>query len=458
MRDDDQLIGRGGCCGLLATADGDARRLIVKLCLTWGFIVASWAALGATTPLLLRDIVGPADAAWWQGVFTSTTALSGACLCTLLGHYSDRVGRMQMLLPWITAFFLSTVCVVYAEVLRSVWPLWLARLPALAAPSTILLAFASDIVHGKEVLEAHGLLGATFGIALLMGSLVCGVVGKFVSRLAALLVASAFATCSAFIASMAIVPPSRSPTSYGSPVSTTSSSKVASLASSSGQESLFEAALTVRRDPLLRLLVLGFALQRVGNVNSYFMFVLYTNARLGWETFDVSVALGLIGSLGVVWQLIGVKCIVSRFDNVLPFLAVALVIHPIAMIGYGFATTSGAMYALIVVGSAAGISASILTAKIAVLAAEVGAAGMALGLVGTVQNVLEVSSALLFGQLLSWTMKTYAIDNVLFGLPYFVNSLVYVASLLVLLYAHKRHGECRPQWVGNHDERKYSAE
>lgn len=435
------------CAGsLLANSDPDARRVIHKLCLTWGFIVSSWAALGATTPLLLKDIVGSADAAWWQGVFTATTAMSGALFCTALGYLSDKTGRITMLLPWITAFFLATVCVVYADVLHNVWFLWIARLPALAIPSAILFAFASDVVQGKEVLEAHALLGATFGISLLGGSVLCGLLGRFVSRFAALTSASFMATCAAFVAATTVVPPAFNLLS--SPTSPSSAGK--NLA-------FLETARVVHKDPLLRLLIFAFALLRVANVNSYFMFVLFTNFRLGWETFDAAIALGLVGSLGVLWQLFGLKYIVATHDNVVPFLLFSLVVNPITMIGYGVATSSTAMYCVVVLGSMSGIASSILTAKISVLAAESGVAGMALGLVGSLQNLIEVFASLLFGELLAWAMRHYQPSDIELGIPYFVNALVYASVIGIIYYAHHRHGTARLQWVGHHDERKYGA-
>lgn len=437
-----------GFSTMLQQADPEARKVIFKLCLTWGFIVSSWAAIGATAPLLLKDIVGPANAAWWQGVFTATTAVSGALFCMALGYLSDKSGRLAMLLPWITAFFLSTVCVVYAEVMHSVWFLWVARLPALAVPSAITFAFASDVVHGKEVLEAHGLLGATFGVSLLLGSVMCGLVGRFVSRFAALTSASLLATCAAFVAASTVVPPTSqllSPSTASSPTSTSSA------------RSFVDAARVVQKDPLLRLLIIAFALLRVCNVNSYFMFVLFTNFRLGWETFDAAIALGLVGSLGVLWQLFGLKYIVQTHDNVVPFLLFSLAVNPITMIGYGVATTSAGMYCVVILGSVSGIAASILTAKISVLAAECGAAGMALGLVGSVQNLVEVFASLMFGELLAWSMRTYKPDDIGMGTPYFVNAAAYAGVVLLVCFAHYRYGASRLQWVGHHDERRHGA-
>lgn len=424
---------------LFEAVSNETRSVLLRLCATWGCIISSWAVLGATVPLLLKDIVGPSDAAWWQGVFTSTTALSGALSCALLGYYSDKIGRLEMLLPWITAFFLSTICVVFAEVTRSVYLLWVARLPAIAVPSTILFAFATDLVQGSHVLEAHGLLGATFGVSLLAGSLTCGIIGYYVSRFAALCTASFFATAAAFVSATTIVAPQN----------------VASAGVK--HESFIEAVKVVRRDPLLRLIIVAFALVRVANVNSYFMFVLFTNYRLGWQTFDAAIALGLVGSLAVFWQIFGVRYIVTSHENVIPFLILTLACYPIAMVGYGLATSSAAMYAVAVFGSVAGIASSILTTKISVISAEVGISGMSLGLVGSIQNVVEVVVALAFGRLLSWSLHTYNPDDVMLGLPYFVNAGFFAMAIGMVVYAHRVYGIHRPQWVGHTDERKKYA-
>ena len=45
------------------------------------------------------------------------------------------------------------------------------------------------------------------------------------------------------------------------------------------------------------------------------MFTLYSNYKFNWDLFDVAAMLGVVGTLGVFWQLVGVKYIVERYDG-----------------------------------------------------------------------------------------------------------------------------------------------
>ena len=401
------------------------RALLLKICLVWGSIVSSWAILGALTPLMLKDFVGGVEAARWQGIFTATTAVSGMTFCTLLGYFSDRLGRLQMLLPWITFYFLSTVCVLYAQLWQNVYLLWIARLAALSIPSAILFAFTSDLVKGPAVLQAHGYLGAAFGASLLVGSVICAVIGSY-DRFAAICTSCALACVAAFGAATTIL----APPTVALPVG-----------------SFAETIYAVRRDPLLSLLVFAFALMRVCNVNSYFMFVLFTNYRLGWGIFHTSVTLGIVGSLGVFLQIFGTRFILNSKISAFHWLQLFCLLCTLTMIGYGSVATTEGMYCVAIFGSFASIGGSIFTAKITALSAEDGIAGTSLGLVGSIQNFLEIFFALGFGKLLSWAMSTYSPEDWLLGTPYFINGALYFCVFLLVVFAHRKYGTSRAVWV-----------
>jgi MFS family permease len=398
--------------------------LLKKICLVWGLVVSSWAILGASVPLILKDAVGSVEAAQWQGIFTATTALSGMTFCMLLGYHSDRLGRLQMLLPWITCFFLATVCVLYAQLWQNVYLLLVARLAAISIPSAILYAFTSDLVKGPAILVAHGYLGATFGASLLIGSVACAVVGSY-SRFVVLSVACALAACSAFVAG------------------TTGFVHTVGIPFGSFGETI----AAVRRDPLLSLLVLAFALTRVCNVNSYFMFVIFTNYRLGWEIFHTSIMLGIMGGVGVFLQLFGTRFVMHSKISAFYWLQLCCLSSCFAMIGYGSVASTEGMYLVGIFGTLGGIGGSIFTAKITALSTEDGIAGTTMGLVGSIQNFVEIFFALGFGKLLSWSIATYEPKDLLLGIPYFVNGALYFLVFLLVVFAHRKHGMHRAVWM-----------
>lgn len=414
----------------------ETKRNITHICLIWAFLVMSWSTVLSSTPLILKDIVGVSEAADWMGTLTATTAIVGMVMCSCIGYISDRLGRMVLIIPSILIFFISSVLVLYADVERAVMPMWIARIAALSVPSTLLHAFVADLVSGSNVVEVHGYMGATFGVAAMIGAGICGVVTRQVSRPSALL----FGSCCGLISTILAMCAPRSLSGISRPTS---------------HESLIVAAKHINKnDPLLRGLILSFSLLKVGNINSSFMFTLYANFRYGWDVLDCAVLVGMVGAVGVVLQFFGIPFVLKRYDNITPYLFISVAAMPIAMIGYGFSTTTTGLWLWAFVGSLISVSIALFTSKIAILGAEDGLAGTAIGLVGTLQNVIESVMAILFGQLLKWSLANYGPRDVMAGLPYFLNSIPYFMSLFVLWHCHSRHGRNRLAWIGNAENPK----
>ena len=410
------------------------QHLFLKLCVVWSCVVTSWAILSSTVPLILKDVVGASRAAEWLGIFTATTAFSGMILASLLGHFSDRFGRIEMLLPWLVVYFLANVGVVYGDIRKELFPLWLARLPALSIPGAVLFALASDVGTGSTVLRLHGMFGASSGVALLIGGFTCGVVSKHFSRSSALSVAVLFSAAAALATSLLVKAAPAIPRR-----STVDSYRVAAF-------------YILRKDPLLRNLIVSFSLVRVANVNLYFMFVIFANYKLKWDVFDTSIALGLNGSLGVFWQFFGLKFIVQKFDNVVPVLIGFVCCSQLVMLAIGLAATSTQMYCATIMYSMYGMMSSIFTAKISVLGSEAGIAGLSLGLVATLQNSVEIWLAVAFGKILGWTMLNYSPAHVLSGLPFFCNSVVLMLAAMIVVHGHHCHGQQRMAWIHHGDD------
>ena len=223
--------------------------------------------------------------------------------------------------------------------------------------------------------------------------------------------------------------------------------------------SYLEALRVIRKDGLLFCNVAAFGLVRAGNVNMFFMFVLFTNYRLQWGIFDTSLALGCVGALGVAWQSIGLKYVVDRLHHhVVPILIAIMVGYPLLMIGYGAVTTTTQMYLVAIAGSATSIGPAIFTAKITTLSGPHGIAGSALGVVGSITCLLELPFSYLFSKLLSYTISVFEPNDVGAGLPYFVNSLVYAAGLIFVLIGDQCFSEGRKGWrIPQHDHEQKSA-
>ncbi|ORC92196.1 transporter [Trypanosoma theileri] len=417
----------------------ESRLLVYRLCVVWGLVIGCWAVLQVTVPLILKDIVGKSIAPTWQGVFTATTALVGMLGCGITGHYSDHLGRLEFLTPWIFFFFLSSLFVLYGDMARVIYPLWFARFAALSIPATVLQAFISDYMGGHALLESFSYVGATFGISMLSSSLLCGLISWYFSRFATLMFATILSG-SAFLLVLATKLPSGSRTV--TPLVDSKSDESTALRSSGGVKNSLR---IIYRDTLLRNLIIALSILRVGNVNTHMMIVLFVDFRLGWGLPQVSVMTGISAFLSVFFQLIGVRFVISS-NIVLPVLFITLAIVPVVAMGYALAMTGFQLYVVTFLGSITTIATTIFNAKIAALASDSGVAGLALGCVGTLQNLLEIGASLFLGRLMSWSFSNRSPTSVMSGLPFLVNGALLTSVVVIVVYSHKRHGIGRTMW------------
>ena len=403
-----------------------------RLGIAWSLTMTAFGVIAPVTPLIMKDISGASKAARWQGAFTATTAASGLFLCCTVGYWSDRWGRMRLLQSWIAVFALATTCVLYADIYHSLPALWVARLPALSIAFVLLAALTSDLMTGPELLRANGYFGAVFGGSLLMGALASALLSSVISRVASLGFA-VLCTCSA----TAIV-------------WTVSSSKSGAVNKGLRVNSFVHAVRTINSDRLLRLLVVDFAILRVANVNMHMMFVLYASYRLGWGTLHTSISLGLSGSLGALFQFFGVRILTRYFSNVVPPTICLLCGNALLCVAFSLVTTSTAMYCVVVLSPITTVAISVMTSKVSALASEDDISGTAMGVVGSLQNLLEIFSSLLFGWLLSWVIATFQPHQLAAGLPYVANAFVHLGACALLIYAHWRYGKGRKGWETHH--------
>ncbi|KAH9601439.1 hypothetical protein LSM04_001874 [Trypanosoma melophagium] len=417
----------------------ESRFFVYRLCCIWGLVIGSWAVLQVTTPLILKDIVGKAIAPTWQGVFTATTALSGMLGCGIIGHFSDHIGRLEFLTPWIFFFFMSTLFILYGDIFRVIYPLWFARLVALSIPSTLVQAFLSDFLGGNALLESYSYVGATFGVSMLSSSLLCGLISWYFSRIASLVFGSLLCGFATIIALSTKLPGGSRTVS---PLLDAKSNESTALRASGGVKNSLR---IIYRDNLLRNLIIALSILRVGNVNTHMMLVLFVDYRLGWGLPQVSVMTGISAFLAVVFQLIGVKFIITS-NIVLPVLFVTLAIVPVVAMGYALAMTGFQLYVVVFLGSVTTLATTIFNAKIAALASDSGVAGLALGCVGTLQNLLEIGASLFLGRLMSWSFLNRSPTSVMSGLPFLVNGVVLTSVVVIVVYSHKRHGIGRAMW------------
>ena len=135
-------------------------------------------------PDLLQEVSGSdlAHAALWGGVLTTSFAVMQFLCGPIVGNLSDRFGRRTVL---IASLAVMTVDYLVMAVAGSIWLLLGARILAgmAAANFATAAAYIADISPPERKGSNFGLIGAAFGLGLIVGPAVGGLLGEFGTRL-----------------------------------------------------------------------------------------------------------------------------------------------------------------------------------------------------------------------------------------------------------------------------------
>ena len=228
-----------------------------------------------------------------------------------------------------------------------------------------------------------------------------------------------------------------------------------------------DALRLLQKDPLLRNLVVAFALLRCANVNSFLVWVLFVNLRFEWGLHEMSAYLIGLGLLGAAMQALFVRYSnglatpgseVTTASKMAGSTAAAgvkvrrlffglMVLAILLCIAYGAAPTSAWMYALTVPGGIVAILPAMFTSKIASLSREANLTGFCLGFVGSLQNFFEIFLGVMFGRLLQIAIRNYEPTSWQYGLPYYANAILYTLVCVIVVYSHFAHGTTRELWM-----------
>lgn len=238
-------------------------------------------------PKLIEELShgGLAQAAVYGGWLTALFAAVQFFAAPVLGNLSDRFGRRPVLLTSLSAFGLSYLLMASAPTLG-----WLFCAQALAGmfsatPSTA-GAYISDVATPEDRVRHFGYLGAAFGLGIIVGPTVSGLLAGFGTRVP-FLAASGLAILN-FCYGLLVLPESLPPERR--------------RAFSWERAHPLGALRSLRRYSMVTgllgsLLLLQIALQTIPATWPYF-----TMESFGWTTRDVGYSLGLYGIASIVVQ------------------------------------------------------------------------------------------------------------------------------------------------------------
>ncbi|WP_157970204.1 TCR/Tet family MFS transporter [Pelagibacterium sediminicola] len=380
--------------------------------------------LGIILPVLpglileLTDGDNVANAAVIGGYLVFVYASMQFLFSPILGNLSDRWGRRPVLLLSLVGLSIDYFLMAWAPTLA--W-LFVGRVLSgiCGAAMGTATAYVADITPKEKRSQRFGLIGAAFGLGLIVGPVIGGELGEFGPRAPFYLAATLAATNVVF----------------GFFVLPESLSKFRRRRFDLKRANPFGAILAFRHTPIV-LVLLGalflFALagQTYPNVWNF-----YTIRQFDWSPSQVGRSLGVFGILFALSQAVLVGPAIRYFGVAATILA-GLALAVFAFIGVSLIDTELGLWFFLVVGSFSAVAAPSLTGLLSnnVKANQQGELQGAVNATNSLTAIIApVGATQLFSFFTSETAPTYFP-----GAPFFAAGLMVAGSALLFIFAALR--------------------
>jgi DHA1 family tetracycline resistance protein-like MFS transporter len=342
----------------------------------------------------------------------------------ILGSLSDRFGRRRIILIATAGSAIDYTIMALAPNL--VW-LFVARTIAgfTAGIFATANAYIVDVTPPEKRAGAFGTLGAAFAIGFVIGPALGGVLGKIDIHLPFWFSAG----CSAlnFFWGLFVIPESLKPENRRE-FSWARANPVGAL-------------LALKRFPAVLGLVESFFILMMAQTMMFALWALYTSHRFNWGTDQVGYSLMFAGVLMGAVQATLVKRVVPKLGETRAAVT-GLIISCLTYIGYGFASHSWMMYAVMVLGSLAGITGPSLQSYITkhVPPNEQGAVQ---GVFGGVQSLAGIPGPIIATYIFGWSVLP-GHPAWMEGLAFFTAAAFVLVALILTARAFHKHAPEEP--------------
>ena len=249
-------------------------------------------------PTLLEEFSVKDSIATHYGLILALYALMQVIFAPILGQLSDKYGRKPILILSLIGVVCDYTLLSFSSAL---WMLYLGRMVAgiSAATGAIAASMIADHTNAAERTKWFGRLGAAFGAGLIAGPAIGGFIGQYSAHLP-------FAVAAILNALALIMVILRFPK--------TPSQKAEQDLLEIPQSDISNTPFRQIIKPVLLLLTLFFTVQLIGQVPAT-IWVLFTEYRFDWNTFNIGLSLAGLGLMHIIFQAFIAGYMATRWKN-----------------------------------------------------------------------------------------------------------------------------------------------
>ncbi len=387
--------------------------------ITYVLVVLGFGVLIPVLPKLVTEFRGSdvAAGAHAYGVLVGVFALMQFLVAPALGALSDQFGRRPVILLSLAGSAVDYLIMGFAPNLG--W-LFVARVVAGALAGSIAAAnaYLADVTPPERRAQNFGLLGAAFGLGLVLGPAIGGFLGNIHLRLP--FFASAGLTALNWLYGAFVLPESLPPERR--------------RAFSWKRANPVGALLALKHFANVLPLAVVHLLAMLAQFTIHSTWVLYTGYRFGWSTGQIGLSLAAAGSMGMLVQGGLVRWLAPALGEWRCMIA-GLIISVTALTCFGLSTQGWMIYALIPLGALANLAPPSLQGLVSrqVPADEQGALQGTLASLGSLAGVIAPPvAALAFGYCID-ADHTWKVP----GIAFFGAAALQVCALYLVLSAKK---------------------
>lgn len=357
-------------------------------------------------------------AAYYVGLSMALyTAMQFLC-APLLGALSDRFGRKPVLLTSLAGAALGYLGTALAPTLG--WFLAARTLGGVGGASlSVATAYIADITPPEKRAQSFGLIGAAFGIGFILGPAIGGLLGSNDMRLpffAAAAVAGLNWLYGLFVLPESHRVENRRPFTMGA----------ANPLSWVG---------VLRSNPVVAGLAIAMLWGSLGHQCLQSNWALYTSHRFVWTPKEVGASLAVVGLCAAIVQGGLIRVLIPRLGERRAILGGAS-LNILAMVLYGLAFQGWMMYAILVLGSLAGIAGPAMQAQIASRVPP-HQQGTVQGALASLMSLTGVIGPLMANGVFGYFTSPAALFTVP-GAAFFLGALLQGVSLLLVVRLFRR--------------------